>query len=176
MSDSLDYWDDPRPFPKRLTPEDFQSAKVTMEFKRFAQQIAVDAGVMAEMNISVSQDDAYNFLRDQVMVRMVTKLLTDDLPPEHIEKSTHVAVEIPTSTWQMWKLRHGKRWYARKLVARWPVKYGPHPEGRKVMATCEFDLARYRAYPQARVQSPTLGNAVMFHTIENIRWDGKPEW
>lgn len=159
-----------------MRPEDLSSHKVAMEFKRFAQQIAVDAGIMAELEMRVGQGGSYDFLRDQVTIQMVAKILCDDLPPEHIEKSTHVDVEIPTSTWQMWKLRHGKRWYARRLVTRWPVKYGPHPDGRKVMATCEFDLERYRAYPKARVAHPTLGNSVLFHTIRDVRWNGRDEW
>lgn len=144
--------------------------RVAMQFRKFGQQIAVDAGIMAELNISVSQDAAMSWMRDEIMVRVMAKFLTDDLPPETVVKSTRVDVEIPTSTWQMWKLGHADKWYARRLVKRWPVQYGPHPEGRQVTATCEFNLERYRAYPKARVESPVLGNAVMFHTMRDVRW------
>ena len=140
--------------------------RVVLEFKKFAQAMALDAGIMAEMNLSVDPS-GYNFMRDQVMVRMVTKLLTDDLPPEHVTQSTMIKVREPKSTWQMWKFQNGHHWFARWFVDRRPVKYREYEKS----VQCEFNLERYRAYPRARVQSPALGNAVMFHTIRDVQWD-----
>lgn len=152
-----------------MRPEDFQSHRVELEFKRFAQQIAVDAGIMAEMEMRVGQG-GYDFLRDQIMVQMVTKLLTDDLPPEKVKQSTRVDVNEPASTWQMWKRNNRGKWYTKwwldKWLAKWPVRTRTYQK----VAHCEFDLERYRAYPQARVAAPVLGRAVQFHTIRNINW------
>lgn len=152
---------------------DFTQERVALEFKKFGQQIAVDAGILAEMHFTVGQDAAYSFLRDEIMVRMVAKILVDDLPPERVTQSTMITVKEPASTWQMWKMRNGDRWFARWLVDRRPVRY--HEYKRSVQ--CEFDLERFRAYPQARVTAPVLGKAVMFHTIRDVVWDdGKEEY
>lgn len=148
-----------------------ETERVAMQFRKFGQQIAVDAGIMAEMDLTVGQDSAMSFLRDEIMVRMVAKILTDDLPPETVTKTTRVDCEIPASTWQMWKLIHAERWYARRLVDKWPVRYAPHPEMRQIPVTCTFTLERYRAYPKARVTSPVLGQPVLFHTIRGEHWD-----
>ena len=151
-----------------MRPEDWQEARVTMEFKRFAQQIAVDAGIMAEMELRVGQGGSYDFLRDQVTVQMVTKLLCDDLPPEHVRQSTTIKVQEPKSVWQMWKRQHADQWFARWLVTRWPVVNREYDR----VVHCDFNLERYRAYPRARVATPALGNSVLFHTIRDVRWDG----
>lgn len=159
-----------------MRPEDLSSHKVTMELKRFAQAIAIDAGIMAEMSLHVD-DRGYDFLRDQVTVRMVTKLLTDDLPPENVRQSTRIDVHEPASTWQMWKRNNQGKWYTKGwlpwLLKRRPVKTRTYQK----LVHCDFNLERYRAYPRARVQAPVLGNAVMFHTIRDVRWweDESPE-
>lgn len=150
-----------------MRPEDLSSHRVTMEFKRFAQQIAVDAGIMAEMEMRVGQGGSYDFLRDQVTIQMIAKILTDDLPPERVSQSTMIPVQEPKSTWQMWKFQNGHHWFARWLVNRWPVKYRTYEKS----VQCEFNLERYRAYPRARVSHPTLGNAIMFHDIRDVHWD-----
>jgi hypothetical protein len=110
---------------------------------------------------------------DQLLFQLRTKILSDDLPPEQFTARDHVTFEVPTSTWQMWKKRHAHRWYARRLVARWPVRYEPDPDGRGADAACTFNLERWRAYPKARVQLPTdqFGAPVLFHAIRDLRWD-----
>jgi hypothetical protein len=72
----------------------------------------------------------------------------------------------------MWKKRHARRWYARRLVARWPVRYGPDPDRRGTNAVCTFDLARWRTYPRARVQLPRdrFGAPVLVHAILDLQW------
>jgi hypothetical protein len=152
-----------------MGPEDLVSERHVLEFKRFAQAMAVDAGIMAEMEFRVGPAGSYDFLCDQITVQMVTKLLTDDLPPERVTQSTMIKVQEPRSTWQMWKFQNGHHWFARWFVDRWPIKYREYEKSVR----CEFDLQRYRAYPRARVQSPILGNAVMFHDIRDVRWDGE---
>ncbi len=84
-----------------------------------------------------------------------------------------VTFEVPASTWQMWKKRHAQRWYARRLVARWPVRYEPDPEGRGMDAVCTFNLERWRSYPRAQVQLPRdrFGDAVRVHAVRDLRWD-----
>jgi hypothetical protein len=155
----------------RFEPE-AASDVVTMEFKRYAQQMLLDANIMAEVRFSVDSD-GYNFLRDQVAVKMVAKILTDDLPPEHVRQSTRIDVHEPASTWQMWKRNNHGKWYTKGwlpwLLTRRPVKTREYQK----LVHCEFNLERYRAYPQARIQSPTLGRAVMFHDIRDVRWDGE---
>ncbi len=152
-----------------MRPEDFRSHRVELEFKRFAQQIAVDAGIMAEMEMRVGQG-GYDFLRDQIMIQMVTKLLTDDLPPENVRQSTRVDVNEPASTWQMWKRNNRGKWYTKGWLDKWLAKWPVRTRTYQKVAHCDFNLERYRAYPKARVAAPVLGRAVMFHTIRDINW------
>lgn len=147
------------------------TARLELQWKRFGSQMMLDAGLFLEPEFSVGQG-AYDFLRDQVTVRMVTHVLTDELPPETVTYHTSVTHEIPASTWQMWKLRHGKRWYARRFVEKWPVQYSGHPENRQVGVTATIDLERFRTYPQApyRAADWGLGRTVLHHSIRNLRW------
>ncbi|MCQ9178566.1 hypothetical protein KMT30_05885 [Streptomyces sp. IBSBF 2953] len=141
---------------------------LVLAFKRYAMQFAVAEDLVLDWDVAVQQQ-----IFGQYVFRIQTKILADDLPPEHLTQRTRVIYEIPSSTWQMWKKRHVCRWYARHLVARWPVRYGPDPDGRGADAVCSFDLERYRAYPRARVQLPRdqFGPAYLAHGIRNVRWD-----
>ena len=143
--------------------------RVALTFKRYAQQFAVSEELFLDFDVSMRRD----FLLDQVLFQLKTKILADDLPPESFTARQHVTYEIPASTWQMWKKRHAHRWYARRLVARWPVRYEPDPDGRGTEAVCTFNLERYRTYPRAKVQLPRdrFGDAVLAHGIRNIQWD-----
>lgn len=155
-----------------MEPDFLSGERVKLEFRRFAQQMAVDAGIMAEMEFRMGQNSSYDFLRDQIMVQMVAKILTDDLPPERVSQSTRVKVTEPASTWQMWKRNNQGKWYTKwwlpRLLAKRPVRTREYEK----LVHCEFNLERYRAYPRARVQAPALGNAVLFHTIRDVYWGG----
>ncbi|MFE6362941.1 hypothetical protein ACFVP3_23445 [Streptomyces sp. NPDC057806] len=141
--------------------------RVALTFKRYAVRFAAEQELILDWDVSVQQQ-----FFGQFVFELQTKILTDDLPPERLTKSTHVRYEVPASTWQMWKARHARRWYARRLVARWPVRYEPDPDGRGTEAVCTFDLERFRTYPRARVQLPReqFGMEVLAHGIHNIRW------
>jgi hypothetical protein len=141
---------------------------LVLAFKRYAMQFAVEEQLLLDVDVSVHQQ-----FFGQYVFQIQTKILADDLPPVQLTKRTRVPYEVPASTWQMWKKHHARRWYARKLVARWPVRYGPDPDGRGADAVCTFDLERYRTYPQARVELPydQFGPAYLAHGIRNIRWD-----
>lgn len=145
----------------------FDESRVELTFKAFAQRFAVEEGLTLDMDVTMQREIFGHFA-----LQFRTKLLADDLPPEHFEARTHVRYEVPASSWQMWKKRHAQRWYARRLVARWPVRYEPDPDGRGTDAVCTFDLGRFRSYPQARVQLPrdTFGRAVLGHVIQNVNW------
>ncbi|MGW3152733.1 hypothetical protein [Streptomyces sp. NPDC001089] len=145
--------------------------RVTLRFKRYAMDFAIEEGLLLDLDVSVQQ----RFIGQQVF-RIQTRILADDLPPHLLTERTRVPYEVPASTWQMWKARHARRWYARRLVARWPVRYGPDPDGRGADALCTFNLERFRTYPQARVQLPPdrFGMEVLQHGITNLRWDVQP--
>jgi hypothetical protein len=100
------------------------------------------------------------------------RILSDDLPPETFTARHHIRYEVPASTWQMFKKRHAQRWYARRLVARRPVRYEPDPDMRGTDAVCTFNLERWRSYPQAKVQLPRdrFGDAMRFHSIDGPLW------
>ena len=144
--------------------------RVALTFKRFAQQFLVGEEIYLDVDATVRQE-----VFGQYLFQLRTMILTDDLPPQRLTESTRVQFEVPTSSWQMWKKRHARRWYARRLVARWPVSYELDPDGRGADAVCTFDLERYRTYPQARVQLPReFGMTVLAHGIRNVRWtDGE---
>ncbi|MHC3474661.1 hypothetical protein ACYF6T_39030 [Streptomyces sp. 7R007] len=143
-------------------------SRIELTFKTFAQRFAIEEGLLLDMDVSVQREVFGHFA-----FQFRTRILSDDLPPHMLAQRTRVAFEVPASTWQMWKKRHARRWYARRLVARWPVRYEPDPDGRHADAVCSFNLERFRTYPRAQVQLPhdRFGAEVLAHGIRNIRWD-----
>lgn len=150
----------------------YEEKRVALTFKRYAQQFLVDADLFLDVDVS-AQEHVFG----QQLYQFRTKILTDDLPPETLTQRTHIVHEIPASTWQMWKKRHARRWYARRFVARWPVRYAPDPDGRGTDAVCTFNLERYRTYPRARVALPQgrFGATVLAHVIRDVRWNHDEE-
>lgn len=148
-----------------LEPYDF--SVVELAFKRYAQQFTVDEDFFPDVDVAVQRGFFGN-----MAVQFRAKILADDLPPEEFTARQHVTYEVPASTWQMWKKRHAHRWYARRLVARWPVRYEPDPDRRGTDAVCTFNLERWRSYPQARVHLPRdqFGAPVRVHAIRDLRW------
>jgi hypothetical protein len=138
-----------------------------LAFKRYAQQFTVDEDLFLDVDVAVQRE-----FFGRLAVQFRAKLLADDLPPETFTARQHVTYEVPASTWQMWKKRNAHRWYARRLVARWPVRYEPDPDRRGTDAVRSFNLERWRSYPQARVQLPRdqFGDAVRVHAVRNLRW------
>jgi hypothetical protein len=151
---------------------DLSTDAVSLDWKRFYSQMAVAEEFLADAEVSAAQD----YVLGNLVYRLRAKILTDDLPPEEFTAQTSVTFEVPASTWQMWKKRHASRWYARRLVARWPVRYEPDPDGRGTTAVCTASLARFRAYPRAKVALPPdrFGRAVLFHAVRDLRWDCDP--
>lgn len=150
-----------------LYPWADQSETVALTFKTYAQQFTVDEDLLLDLDASVQHG-----LFGQCLYQLKAKILSDDLPPEEFTARRHVVYEVASSTWQMWKKRHARRWYARRLVTRWPVRYEPDPERRGTDAVCTFNLERYRTYPRARVALPRdrFGAAVLAHGIRDVRW------
>jgi hypothetical protein len=148
--------------------------RIALTFKRYAAQVAVNEEFfLHDLDVQVQQEMVYG----QLLLQLRTKILTDDLPPAQFTARDRVTFEVPASTWQMWKKRHADSWYARKLVARWPVRYEPDPDGRGADAVCTFDLERWRAYPRANVPLPPdrFGGAVHFHAVRGLRWNHEGE-
>ncbi|MGW4889621.1 hypothetical protein [Streptomyces murinus] len=145
-----------------------EERRVLLAFKQFAAQVAVDEHLATDLDVRVHREVVFG----QLLYQLRAKVLSDDLPPEHFTARQRVAYEVPASTWQMWKKRHAHRWYARRLVARWPVRYELDPDGRGTDAVCTFDLERYRLYPRARVQLPRdrFGVEVLAHSVQDVRW------
>lgn len=154
-----------------LFPQDDEMAQVALTFKQYAQQFMVSEDLLLDVDARVQGD-----IFGQYLFQLRTKVLTDDLPPKQFTARHHVTYEVPTSTWQMWKKRHARRWYARRLVARWPVRYGPDPDRRGRDAVCTFNLERYRAYPHAKYRLPPerFGRAVLVHAIRDLGWEEEP--
>lgn len=146
----------------------YEESRVALTFKRYAQRFTVDEGLLLDLDASAQRD-----LFGNCLYQLKARILSDDLPPERFTARYRVMYEVPASTWQMGKKRHAHRWYARRLVARWPVRYEPDPDGRGTDAVCTFDLERYRTYPRARVQLPQdrFGAPVLVHAIRDLRWD-----
>ncbi|WP_432169096.1 hypothetical protein [Streptomyces sp. 1222.5] len=144
------------------------ASRIELAFKTFGAQVAVSEDIALELIDVRVQREVFG----QMLFQLRMRVLTDSLPPEQFSAQTRVTYEVPASTWQMWKKRHAHRWYARCLVARWPVRYVPDPDGRGTTATCTASLERYRAYPHARVQLPDhFGRAVLAYDISAPRWN-----
>lgn len=148
---------------------DLSADPIVLNWKRFSSQVAVAEEFLADAEVSIAQD----YVLGRLVYQLRTKVLTDDLPSEQFTAQTRVTFEVPASTWQMWKKRHAQRWYARRIFARWPVRYEPDPDGRGTTAVCTANLERFRAYPRARVHMPPnrFGAPVLFHAIRDLRWD-----
>lgn len=151
-----------------MTEPEYEQSRVELRFRRFAQQFSVNEDFLLDVDASI-RDDFFG----HCLFQLKTKILCDDLPPESFTARNRVIFEVPASTWQMWKKRHARRWYARRLVARWPVRYQSDPDGRGTDAICTFNLERYRTYPRARVQLPRdrFGAPILVHAIRDLRWD-----
>lgn len=147
--------------------QQFDESRVALTFKQYAQQYVADEELLLNLDASVQRG-----LFGQYLYQLKARVLADDLPPEQFTARHHVRYEVPASTWQMWKKRHAHRWYARRLVARWPVRYEPDPDFRGTDAVCTFNLERWRAYPRARVHLPQdrFGAPVLVHAIRDLRW------
>lgn len=150
-----------------LDPNELISSEVALTFKRYALQQVVDEDFLLDVDVAVQRE-----FFGHLAVQFRTRVLADDLPPETFTARDRVTFEVPASTWQMWKKRHARRWYARRLVARWPVRYEPDPDHRGAHAVCTFSLERWRAYPQSKVYLPRdrFGDAVLGHSIRDLRW------
>ena len=147
-------------------PTDLASSEIALTFKRYALQQVVNRDLAFEVDASVQQS-----LWGDLVYRLTAHVLADQLPPEEFTARQHVTYEVPASTWQMWKKRHARRWYARRLVARWPVRYEADPELRGTEVVCSFDLERWRSYPQAQyLPRDRFGDAVRVHAIRDLRW------
>ncbi|MDX3643235.1 hypothetical protein [Streptomyces sp. MB09-02B] len=148
-------------------PTELAASEATLTFKRYALQQVVNSDLAFDVDASVQQG-----VWGDMVYRLTARVLADDLPPEGFTARQHLTYEVPASTWQMWKKRHARRWYARRLVARWPVRYEPDPDGRGTDAVCTFNLERWRSYPQARVHLPRdrFGDPVRVHAIRDLRW------
>lgn len=151
---------------------DLSSERITLAFKQYATQVAVGEEVFFQRADLRVQHEVFG----QLLFQLRAHVLADDLPPEEFTARSNVTFEIPASTWQMWKKRHAGRWYARRLVARWPVRYEPDPDGRGTTAVCTASLERWRAYPRARVELPPdrFGAPVLLHAIRDQRWSLDP--
>lgn len=156
-----------------MRPEDFQAARLELEWKNFGYRMMVDMGLMLEPEFMIRQD-GYDFIRDQITVAMRTKVLTDNLPPEIVRDTVTVTFEEPASTWQMWKRNNAGKWYTKwwldKWVGKWPVLMTEHTR----QATASLSLERFRAYPEAQYRASDfrLGSrAVLMHSVSPMNWD-----
>jgi len=142
-------------------------SRIELTFKSFAQRFAIEEGLLLDMDVRVQREMFGHFA-----VQFRAKILADDLPPEQVTARQRVAYEVPASTWQNISRCHASRWYARRLVARWPVRYEPDPDGRGADAVCTFELERFRAYPQANVRLPRdqFGPEVLSHVLRGPNW------
>ncbi|MFJ6730037.1 hypothetical protein ACIQPQ_34575 [Streptomyces sp. NPDC091281] len=149
----------------------FDERQVTLAFRQYTLQFAVDEDLLVDLDVAARSEALFG----RALLQLKARVLTDELPPERLTTSTRVPYEVPASTWQIWKKRHARRWYARRMVARWPVRYEPDPDGRGADAVCTFDLTRFRTYPRARVALPRrqFGVAVLDHSVRDVRWAGK---
>jgi hypothetical protein len=138
-----------------------------LAFRTYAARSEADASLLLDADVSLQHT-----VFDRLLFEMRTKVLVDELPPEQVTARQRVTYEVPASTWQIWKKRHASRWYARRIVARWPVRYEPDPDGRGVDAVCTFDLERFRAYPRAKVRLPRdqFGPEVLSHILRGPNW------
>jgi hypothetical protein len=158
--------------PYRFSAENLQASRLELEWKNFGLQMMIDMDLMLEPEFSLSQH-GYDFMRDQVRLAMRTKILTDNLPPEKITKSTTVRVEEPASTWQMWKRNNQGKWYTKWWLAKWLEKWPVIMNGHDKTVTMTVNLERFRAYPEAKYRASQmgLGRVRLMHTLSEPWWD-----
>lgn len=153
---------------QRASALDLSAEKIDLKFRQFVARtsVAKELAFLGQGVLDV-QEEAFHSL----LFQLRAAVLTEELPPETFTATGHVTFEVPASTWQMWKMRHATCWYARRLVARWPVRYEEDPGGRGADLACTASLDRWRTYPYSRVLQDHFGAPVHAHTIRDIRWD-----
>lgn len=133
--------------------------ELELELKRYA----LTRPVSAEFAQSVKVSHSYDVLVDSMLIQVEARVLAHNLPPEHFTAERSFVHNEPASPWQMWKMRHAPAWF----IERWPVQLTPFEHQVKV----EFDLSRFRAYPDAPRLPPRYGNPVPQHIISPVVWE-----
>ncbi len=150
------------------------TSRLELEWKNWALRKMVEMDLFLEPEFMMRQ--GVDFLRDEMMVGMRVKVLTDNLPPESVRESTTITIHEPASTWQTWKSNNHGKWYTKGwlpwLLTRRPVK----TTERRQQVTCTVNLERFRSYPEAsyRASDFRLGRVVLHHNLSSPMWDFGP--
>lgn len=152
-----------------LTFETPEFQQIALEFKTWVQQRAISEDVVDAMSMDVNLRQT---IYGEFLMGIRMRILTDSLPPETVTERRRFTYEIPSSTWQMFKLRNSHQWWLARLVERYPVRYERDPGNRGETVTCSFDLERYRTYPQPKFALPErrFGKMYFAHEIRNLQW------
>lgn len=102
----------------------------------------------------------------QLVAQLTAHVLADKLPPERLERSETVTLDVPATWWQAWKAEHPRLWRG-WLAERWPVRMITHERTARLVV----DLTRYVTYPEQHHLSPKLGDFVRVALVDSrVDW------
>ena len=101
------------------------------------------------------EDEAHGLL-----VRLVSEVLRE----RFVSEVQTAELRVPATWWDHFKVDHGHRWFMRRFVRRFPVKWTVW--SKRVY----FDL--YNTYPNADVNLPPgpLGRPIIYETTSQSDW------
>ncbi len=98
----------------------------------------------------------------ELVSKVVVKVLTAQLPPERVEESTLVEFRRPATWWEHFKETYQDRWWLRRLVLRWPVRW----EREQRVVRVVVDMTRVLAFPKADIRPP----AAFGPPVDWVKW------
>ena len=107
---------------------------------------------------SLSLEQIHEMLERYLVTRLTAKVLSRAV----IRDTRTYHVDHPTSWWQHLKVTlYKKRWFTRRIVRRWPVKWG--------RTEIRVGFSQYETYPKAKTMLPPsqFGYPVVVETVSH---------
>lgn len=115
-------------------------------------------------------DDPGLFIRgmgDRLRIEVTARALGQRVPPLTTTETAQLAIEVPDTWWQHWKMAHIAAWWLPRWVTRrWPVR----TRIVSTMVTLAGSVERAVIFPEASLvpEHPALGRPVML--VQSPDW------
>lgn len=88
-----------------------------LEWRKFGVSSAVSKELVEDASVS----EVYDHMFDQMVYRMTKFVLGEKIPSMTVKDIQKI--ESPKNPWQHFKMMYVDKWFMRRLVQKWPVKY-----------------------------------------------------
>lgn len=90
-------------------------------------------------DLKIRNGGTFEILRDEMLMELNAHVLGKQLPS--FEITEHKFYKVPENPWQMFKDMYADKWFMRKLVQKWPVKFVNNK------ATLKAEWQQWAVYP-----------------------------